>query len=518
MTRPVGLDSNTINYDPTIGTDNDVGGVSGDSTSTTVDGVDGRDPGDGRSVSAPGHDDARANRGSFLDRMISAFTGRAAPADASGTIGATMRDKVKDGTLDKYYDAVVNDTELKAEALEFFKSLPKVGAHADLKQLVKLGLIPGIPKGWEAMDAVPRYIPGRQMMVETSMNLEKGGWGSSSTFGTYKHATHLVGTGPNDQIVGEEGNEWLIGSATNRGREVEVKVVKRVPKDDTAILGLTHRATLVGVDGNDFLVHIDGEDDPVKVPKSTVARLNQPHVITQDRVSLNGLECDYNDPFTKAKVHEGFARLYDIIEKIDYTKAFVENADGTTTVLPDSEVFRLQEKAVGVIHDIIHTQYSHDMNSGDSIGRLAIKGSGQCFSQAAAMIGLLAPFTKLLGIELQFVFGKVYRDITVKPNAKYGDVAYYPYNGGNHGFLQVTYKPGFKTMITDRTWSQRSIAMDRAYSLGGDRVPRSLMPIGYSRSQESLTSKDVDMSLGLKVKTEERLFGDAKTDGRVNHQ
>jgi len=61
--------------------------------------------------------------------------------------------------------------------------------------------------------------------------------------------------------------------------------------------------------------------------------------------------------------------------------------------------------------------------------------------------------------------------------------------------------------------------MDYAYSYNGDRVPRSLMPIGYSgSSQVPLAARDVDFSGKLLVPTQERLFGVKGVHDRSTHQ
>ena len=393
------------------------------------------------------------------------------PAKPTGLM-AQVHEMVKGGVWSSYYDAITREDgkfssanpELRAKAEEFFDSLPAVRPGTSVAELVEVGVMPKLPTGFERMVATARYIPGRQVMVKTNIEVDPL---NPESFGRYR----------------EDGER-----------------------------GLTHRAVLVGHQDGHFLVKVDGREEPIEVPEDKIARLNQPQVFEGDKLRVNGVVIDYNDPYMKAKVYEGFSRLWDVFNELDFSKAYGEAKDGVTRVEGGGEVLRQQERGVRIIHDMIKMRYSHDLNSGDSAGRLAIKGSGQCYSQAAVMAGLLAPFARALGVDFQNLNGQVYRD---------ADPAYpgYPYNGSNHGWLQVTYRPSGITKITDRTWMQGSIEMDKAYSYNGDRVPRSLMEVdGQSDAQPALRPADIDFESGLQIPTRQRLFGVKGVDGRNQHQ
>ncbi len=353
---------------------------------------------------------------------------------------------------------------IAADALRLFASLPKITPEMAPQELVEMGILKKLPDGWERMDQTPRYIPGRQVMVQTHINTN---FGNPKSFGEY------LATGS---------------------------------------VGLTHRATLVGERGDNFLVEIDGRAEPVEISKQVVAALNQPQQYGGGKFSVNGVIVDYNDPYMKMNLYFAFTHLGKAIERMDFRQAFAKEANHEATITSKTEVFDLQQRLVSTLHNMVNMEYSHDLNSGESAARLAIKGSGQCYSQAAVMAALLAPFSKVIGIDVQYVNGQVYRDADPTRSG-------YPYNGSNHGWLQITYRPVGVTRITDRTWVQPNIGMDEAYSYIGDRVPRQLMPVnGRDRAQASFSAADVDFSGQFVLPKKERSFGVRGVHDRSNHQ
>ena len=149
------------------------------------------------------------------------YLGDSIPAPQKQAV-AKFKSLMEAGKLQSYYDAYngkVDDPQLKAEAAALFKELPRIDVNTDPAKLVALGLITTAPKGVDFVEKSPRYLPGRQVMVRTTLQTKDR---STSVFGTYD---------PNGNV------------------------------------GITHKASLAGEDGDNFLVKIDGSDDPIKLSK-----------------------------------------------------------------------------------------------------------------------------------------------------------------------------------------------------------------------------------------------------------
>ncbi|MEE8409294.1 MAG: hypothetical protein V3T05_06800 [Myxococcota bacterium] len=378
---------------------------------------------------------------------------------------ADLKQLVKDNAIQKYYDAYTGktqDAELKQKAIDLFSALPSITADTAPADLVALGLITQVPKNIDKMLVSPRYVMGRQVMARTKIHTKTH---TSRAFGQYD----------------ENGHEMI-----------------------------THKASIAGEEGDNFLVKVDGRDEPLKIPKSEIIKLNQPQDYVGTKFSLNGIIVDHDNPATKAKICEAMIKMDPILSSIDFEVGKEPARGGVAGFFSRNAANTLQEKqetCVRIVHDVIRMSYSHDMSSGDHVGKLAMGSNGQCYSQAAVMAGLLFPFNKLLGIDIRFINGKVFRNASGDP----------PNNGGNHGWLQVTYRPTMVTKITDRTWSQPSTAMDRAYSWSGDRWPFGLIgPRGDSLLPTQDT--DIDVSGSTRVDMGDRQFGVAGVDDRSNHQ
>jgi hypothetical protein len=419
---------------------------------------------------------ATAGAGGAADVRGPTASALASPLTPEQQAVKKMRDLVKTGQLSKLYADLNGSDPVKAkEALDFFASLPKISGDTPVDQLVKLGVITAAPAGLDAVQRSARYLPGRQVQIETTIDTERPkGWGSLDQTSFLKF---------------KEGGQK----------------------------GLTHRASIVGERGNDYLVKVDGRDEPLAISKREVHELNQPQLFKGDRYELNGVRVDYSTPYMKAKVHECFARMDEHLQKLDFNKALNPDAapGGVAGFLlrNQSEPADLQKKCVRIVHDAIRMSYSHDMNAGDDAGKLAMGGAGQCYSQAAVMAGLLAPFTDLLAIDVRFINGKVYRNADANRPG-------YPYNGGNHGWLQVTLRPSMETAVVDRTWGQPWTSMDAAYSWTGDRVPRDrIQPSNrWGRDLAAATTTDADFSGRVRLEQGERKFGVKGVDDRdANH-
>jgi hypothetical protein len=381
------------------------------------------------------------------------------------------------GQLRAMYDAATGTTDnaqMKTEAMELFNALPPMGPTSNPQSFVDAGLWVSAPKGIEEMHKTARYLPGRQVLVKTSVN--------SEVF---------------------DGNDFL--KYQDGGRE-----------------GITYRATISGEDGDNFLIKVDGRDEPISVPKQEVFNLNQPHDVGSAKNGEHtyrfgyGTRANYDDPFTKAKVAEAALDIADIVAQIDYTKMATDADGGLMGRIGGSgrqEIVKLQREAVGGIHDVINMKYPKGSSwkepgrvRGSDLGRQAMKGAGVCFDQQGVMLGMLAPFQEALGVDIQAISGGVYRNIR--------DRGENPFRGGAHGWLQLTYRPSMELRIVDRTWQQSDHPADRAYSRWGDRYPAGFVS---GLKQEKVGDTDVNCSGNISVETFDRQFGAQGADGRDNH-
>lgn len=379
-----------------------------------------------------------------------------------------MRELVKSGELKKYYDAAIGigDPALKDAALKLFSDLPKIDNNVTADQMVAYGLWTQAPKGIEQMQKSARYLPGRQVLVETTVH--------SDVFDTKNFLSY---------------------------------------KED-GVKARTYRATLAGEDGDNFLVKVDGKDDPISVPKQRVYDLNQPQTFEGDTLSLS-TTTDYASPFVKAKIAEAAIKMDPMVSKLDFTQGDVKSGRVRSLFSRGSKnTSELQRQCVTVVHDVIDMKYPKGnvyqepgRSSGRDTGRQAVRGIGVCFDQASVMLGLLNPFREMLGVDAQFISGGIYRNIKTPGQNPFG-------GGGAHGWLQLTYRPSMELRICDRTWTQPDHPADRAYSRFGDRYPSSLYRGG---KVAPLEDTDVDMSGKISVATFERQFGEQGKDGRENH-
>jgi hypothetical protein len=145
----------------------------------------------------------------------------------------------------------------------------------------------------------------------------------------------------------------------------------------------------------------------------------------------------------------------------------------------------------------------------DDVALQAIRGTGMCVQQSAVFGALLTPFLDVLGVDAQYRSGNCFRHIHSAV-----DNVFAPHYSSGHGWWQVTFRPSMEMTVTDRTWNQVNLPLDRAYGFPyGDRNPQSNID-GYIAKPVSRT--DVDVSGTVSVATFERQFSRVG-DGRENH-
>jgi hypothetical protein len=273
----------------------------------------------------------------------------------------------------------------------------------------------------------------------------------------------------------------------------------------------------MGSEGDQFLVKIDGRQEPLKVKKTEVFALNQPQDLAtspktgESSYRLGGwwsIKADYDDPLTKAKLGEAAVLLDPVVSKLDFTKL---------TEADRRETLALQKRAVGVVHDTIDMMYPDYSNPriqqggrthSTELGRAAMKGIGMCREQAGVMLGMLAPFQKALGVDVQFIDGQVLR--TSNSGAQIINSS-----GSDHGWLHVVYRPTMEVSVVDRTWGQRDIRLDAAYSKMGDRYPARLET--FMKQQPLLPTDEIFDGKSAAAAHETELPKEGEKVGRENH-
>jgi hypothetical protein len=411
--------------------------------------------------------------------------GGAGRVDAVGTVTASpeakavskLKEVMKSGQLKAYYDAAIGigDASLKTEALALFEALPTISTAATAQDFVDAGLWTTAPRGIEKMQNSARYLPGRQLICPAKVNTDTG-----------DTANFLA---------------W----------------------DDNGQDALTYRATLVGDSGDNFLIKIDGKDDPISVPKADIYARNQPHVMEGESITVNGKTANYADPLLKAKIAEAAIKMDELVGQLDFTKLETETTGGAIGALfsrgsTPKKRSEIQRKCVGIIHDVIDMKYRKPATTsepgrdgGRDVGRLAVKGVGVCNEQAGVMAGLLAPFADQLGFDVAVMSGGVYRKVRSSDSA---EKQFNTFKRPAHSWLQVTYRPTMEMRIIDRTWQQKDKTADKAYSKWGDRYPSSY---GYGLQLAKPTATDTNFSGDVTTTTADRQFGDQGVDGRDNH-
>jgi len=343
----------------------------------------------------------------------------------------TMRDLVfKTDKLEDYYKAVTGEVDNPAQrqdAMKLFESLPRISPETSAAELEALGLWAAAPRGVEEALSTPRYQAGRDVLVETTVNADP----DSPEFLSY-----------------QEGGEPAV----------------------------THKAKLVGQEGDDFLVQVEGRAEPLRVPKAEVFARNQAHQLEGDGTRrIGGVKVDYDDPLLKAKLTEAALKMDKLVGELDLNKQQTEAASGQLVRFAPAKQARpmrqVQADCLKAIHDVIDMKFPSSQtfrepgrSHGSDVGRLAVRGLGVDYEQLQVFNALLAPFADKLGVETRVIYGGMYRGTEKHQN---------PFRSqAPHVWNQVTYLPSLEQSVCDPTWSQIDHPMDKAYSKWGDRYPR----------------------------------------------
>lgn len=252
---------------------------------------------------------------------------------------AKLRELVKSGGLDALLAAAPKTGELlSVEARTLFAALPTLGSATSAKDLLDLGLISKIPEGLDAMwNETPRYFVGRQVLVQTTVDTD---FKNAVSFHTYK-----------------EGG---------------------TPR-------VTHRAYVVGEQGNAFKVAVEGRAEPLLVSKPELYALNEGHRASPTQAKAYGVRLDYDkDIIFKAKVCATILALDDLIGKLDFRTKDPAQLEAALAAVPKPAPGTPAFSGTGSMVQV-------DAYSQDGVGRLT---KGVAAPVEKLLVALGQPFEK----------------------------------------------------------------------------------------------------------------------------
>ena len=254
--------------------------------------------------------------------------------------------------------------------------------------LVDLGIWPEV-KGWQELQRMPRYFVGRDILVRANVNP------------AVDAANYMMYDPSSDKFA-------------------------------------THNARLVGRDGGDFVVELQGSEKPIKVPVVETLEMNQPHVfaldVKGDIVFEDALVFATKGNAEKAKLIEMAFKLAPLVERLDFTA-------------PDC--FEVQCEAIKAIRSCLdfiannvgEEKIMHaDRATTGHVGRLSLRGQGSCHGCSSVMGSYLYHFAPLLGLDVKYRSGYSH-------HGRAGDRAHPTMD--RHQTLEVTCRPSMKSVIVD---------------------------------------------------------------------
>ena len=224
--------------------------------------------------------------------------------------------------------------------------------------LVKYKIWPEI-KGWEELQEMPRYFPGRNILVKTTVN--------------------NLTRSPDYQSFDPRQSQKYV----------------------------THNAVLEGIspDKKHFTVSVRGASDLIKVPVEETLQLNQPHIFAKDVngdiVLEDSLLFGVKSHSAKAKLLEMAIKLAPLVEELD----FRGDADA---------IYDVQIRAIKVIrsccdfiaNNVGTEKIMHpDRATTGTVGRISLKGQGNCHGCSSVIGSYLYHFAPLLGLDVKYRSG-----------------------------------------------------------------------------------------------------------------
>jgi hypothetical protein len=272
----------------------------------------------------------------------------------------------------------VSGEPVQAEARTLFAALPTLSPATSVEELIEHGILMAPPRGLRrALDA-PRYRAGREVFVRT-------------------HANHR-------QLDKHQPVGAFLASAAE---------------------AFTHRAVLVGQRGDTFLVTLEGASSPIAVSRQNLFAWNEPTPIAATGASFSGVQIDYTDALMKAHVCAAHLDIAPDLERLDLS------AEGDMAQ-------KAQAQLVRRITSRVHMDYlgKGQGYTGPRAAPLLSGGQGVAFALRAAMAGLLAPFARTIGFDLQLAYGRTLR------------------LAAPHAFVVLTLRPSLARYVVDPAWKE----------------------------------------------------------------
>lgn len=289
-----------------------------------------------------------------------------------------FRDLVMSGGFSRAAAVDRNTGEITdSEARALFAALPAVTPATTAEELVDNGLIERVPANLPRAFDSPKYFVGRELFIKTNVN--------------------------------------------HRGS-------RRRPAgfyDAECEPAFTHRGVLVGRRGDDFLVDLDGAEEPLSFGHTEVYIWNEPVGVPTAGGTISGVKIDYNAPLFKAHVCAGYIEIAGELENLDFA----------------AEPDKVRERQTYLVHRLgarIRMTYAgrSEGYSGARAESLLAGGQGVCFVQRAVAGAYLMAFARTLAFEIQIAIG---RSLELQVP---------------HGFTIVTLRPSMRRFVCDPAWGE----------------------------------------------------------------
>eukprot|EP00164_Ancoracysta_twista_P003587 GFYU01004794.1.p1 GENE.GFYU01004794.1~~GFYU01004794.1.p1 ORF type:complete len:1156 (-),score=124.84 GFYU01004794.1:52-3144(-) len=374
---------------------------------------------------------------------------------ARWAVGA-LKSHLMQGTAGELYRQYLSGGQQKSDVIRILSNLPILTPTTTAHELVDFGLWPSAPVGVDVLSTFPRYLKGRQVVVETTAN-------------------------PMVDPQDRDGQSYLCYDETK----------PKLP---------TYRASIQGEKEGHYLIEVDSLPGALEPTKTIVAttqsvwNANQPTNFSVDEqnryVFEDGITCKYSDFLVRAKLVEAALAIAETGSTIDYTDCYQCGEQGygevCKTVEASCPVATKQKqcilgirKVIDMIH-CVHEGLDPKRSSIPSVGRLAHFGQGNCHGMASVMAAMLLPFSNSLGFEVRFREGfymKTGRDVDESGNPVPGKWDGCPRtNLSDHTWLEVTLLPSLQSVVCDPSNHQIAVSLDEAYSRFGRRLPRLDVP------------------------------------------
>eukprot|EP00750_Incisomonas_marina_P027507 INCI6198.1.p1 GENE.INCI6198.1~~INCI6198.1.p1 ORF type:complete len:781 (-),score=82.40 INCI6198.1:340-2682(-) len=342
----------------------------------------------------------------------------------------TFRRLFAEGKLEALYTAYLGGGGVeKREAGSLFAALPQLSPLTlqSPHVLVKYGLWDSVPSGWHAMQATPRYFPGRRVLVRAPIDpcIDSPGFMhfTSDSKGSYSTFNATIVSIIRAQRCARVAVACTRGLQPQTERVEDHHTIQYMDVKFDDILRMNHPQTLPCLEG-------------------------QPHEIRLE----DSLRCNYHSPLMRAKQCEIALSLWHKIVKPGYLdfdsneprKLEVAQCLGVATIRGCLNITSFQRNSHGQITADGQHERDRRRYCGDDIGRFAVNGQGHCHTMTSVMASFLYPWQRVLGIDLRYRGG---HSFSVNSTKSSGACVYDTPEG--HQWLEFSVRPSMATFVCD---------------------------------------------------------------------